>query len=220
MLLKCLTQYVNKFGKLSRGHRTGRDQFSFQSQRRAMPKNVQTTIQLCSLHMVARLCSKSFKLGFSSTWSENFQMYRLGFREAEKPEVKLPAFVGSWRKQGSSKKTSTYASWTMLKTLTMWISTNCGKFLEMGVPDHLTCVVRNCMWVKKQLDMEQLSGSKLGREYKAVYYHPAYLTYMQGMPCKMLGWINHKLESRLLGEIWTASYLGDTTLMAGKLWPT
>ena len=44
----------------------------------------------------------------------------------------------------------------------------------MGVPDHLTYVLRNCMWVKKQLDMEQLTGSKLGKEYnEAVYYHPA-----------------------------------------------
>ena len=52
--------------KLSSGHRTGKGQFSFQSQRRAMAKNGQTTIQLCSFHILARLCSKSFKLGFSS----------------------------------------------------------------------------------------------------------------------------------------------------------
>ena len=66
VLLKCCTQYVSKFGKLNRGHRTGKGQFSFQSQRRAMPKNVQTTIKLCSFHKLTRLCSKSFKLGFSS----------------------------------------------------------------------------------------------------------------------------------------------------------
>ena len=52
-LLKCCTHYVSKFGKLSSGHRTGKGQFSFQSQRRAMPKNVQTTIQLHSFHMIA-----------------------------------------------------------------------------------------------------------------------------------------------------------------------
>ena len=67
MLLKCCTQYVSKFGKLSHGHRTGKSQFLFQSQRKAMPKNVQTIISLYSFHMLARLCSKSFKLGFSST---------------------------------------------------------------------------------------------------------------------------------------------------------
>ena len=50
-----------------------------------MPKNVQSIIQLCSFHMLVRLCSKSFKLGFSSMWTENFQMYKLGFKEAEKP---------------------------------------------------------------------------------------------------------------------------------------
>ena len=61
------------------------------------------------------------------------------------------------------------------------------------------------MQVKKQqleLDMEQRIGSKLGREYvKAVYCHPAYLTYMQSILYEMLGWMTHKLESRLLGEI-------------------
>ena len=50
--------------------------------------------------------------------------------------------------------------------------------------------------------MEQQTGSKLGTEYvKAVYCHPAYLTYMQSTPCKMLGWMKHKLESRLPGKI-------------------
>ena len=61
------------------------------------------------------------------------------------------------------------------------------------------------MQVKKQqleLDMEQQTGSKLGKEYiKAVYCHPAYLTYMQSTSCKMPGWMKHKLESRLLGKI-------------------
>ena len=53
--------------ELSSGHRTGKSQFSFQSQRKTMPENVQTTIQLCSFHILARLHSKSFKLGFNRT---------------------------------------------------------------------------------------------------------------------------------------------------------
>ena len=65
------------------------------------------------------------------------------------------------------------------------------------------------MQVKKQqleLDMEQQTGSKLGKEYvKAVYYHPAYLTYMQSTSWETLGWKKHKLESRLTGEISTTS---------------
>ena len=65
------------------------------------------------------------------------------------------------------------------------------------------------MQVKKQQlepHMKQQTGSKLGKEYvKAIYFHPAYLTSIQCSSCKMLGWMNHKLESRLLGEISSTS---------------
>ena len=77
------------------------------------------------------------------------------------------------------------------------------------------------MQVKKQqleLDMEQQTGSKLGKEYiKAVYCHPAYLTYMQSTSCEMLGWIKHSLESRLLGEISTTSDMQITPLLWQKV---
>ena len=77
------------------------------------------------------------------------------------------------------------------------------------------------MQVKKpqvELDMEQWTGSKLGKEYiKAVYCHPAYLTYMQRTSSKMLGWMKHKLESRLPGKnINNLRYTDDTTFMAGN----
>ena len=60
------------------------------------------------------------------------------------------------------------------------------------------------MQVKKQQlepDMKQLTGSKLGKENIKAYCHPAYLTYMRGTPCKLMGWVKHNLESRLPGEI-------------------
>ena len=75
---------------------------------------------------------------------------------------------------------------------------------EMGIPDHLTCPLRNLYAGQEEtdLDMEQQTGSKLGKEYiKAVYCHPAYLTYMQSTLCEMPGWMKHKLESRFRGEI-------------------
>ena len=75
-----------------------------------------------------------------------------------------------------------------------------------------------CMQVKQQqleLDMEQQTGSKSGKEYvKAVYCHPAYLTYVQSTSCEMPGWVSHKLESRLLEEI---SITSDTQ-MTPPLW--
>ena len=67
----------------------------------------------------------------------------------------------------------------MLKPLTVWITTNCGKILkEVGIPDHLTCLLRSLPagQEERELDMEQWTGSKLGKEYvKAVYCHLAYL---------------------------------------------
>ena len=75
---------------------------------------------------------------------------------------------------------------------------------EMGIPDHLTCPLRNLYAGQEEtdLDMEPQTGSKLGKEYiKAVYCHPAYLTYMQSTLCEMPGWMKHKLESRFRGEI-------------------
>ena len=132
MLWKCCTQYASKFGKLSSDHRAGNGQFSFQSQRRSMPKNIQTTIQLHSFHMLATLCAKSFKPVFSSMWTKSFQIYKLSFKEAEELEIKLPIFTRSWRKQGNSRKASASASSTMLKPLTAWITTNCGKFWRDG----------------------------------------------------------------------------------------
>ena len=72
------------------------------------------------------------------------------------------------------------------------------------------------MQVKKQqleIDMEKSTGSKLGKEYvKAVYCQVAYLTYMQSTSCEMPGWMNHKLESRLPGEIPTTSDMQMTPL--------
>ena len=76
------------------------------------------------------------------------------------------------------------------------------------------------MHVKKQQlepDMEQWTGSKLGKEYvKAVYHHPDYLTYMQNTSCEMPGWMKHKLESRLPGEISTTSDMQMTPLLWQK----
>ena len=78
---------ASKFGKLSSGNRIGKGQFSFQSQRKAMPKNVEITVQLHSFHILARLCSKSFKLGISSMRTKNFQMFKLDLEKAEEPEI-------------------------------------------------------------------------------------------------------------------------------------
>ena len=156
MLWKCCTHYASKFGKLSSGHRTGKGQFSFQSQRKTMPKNAQTTAQL--------KCSKFSKPGFSNMWTMNFQMFKLVLEKAEEPEIKLPTSAGSLKKQESSRETSISALWTIPKPLTVWIKINCGKFWKRW--EYQTAWLASweiCMQVRKQqleLDMEQQTGSR------------------------------------------------------------
>ena len=96
-------------------------------------------------------------------------MYKMGLEKAEKPEIKLPTFVESQRKQGNSRKSSIYASLTTLKPLTVWITTNCGKFFRRW--EYQTTLPASweiCMQVKKQqlkANIEQKTISKLRMEY-------------------------------------------------------
>jgi len=117
------------------------------------------------------------------------------------------------------QKKSTSALLSMSKTLTVWITINCGKFWKRW--EYQTTWPASweiCMQVRNQqleLDMEQQTGSRLGKEYvKAVCCHPAYLTSMQSTSWETLGWKKHKLESRLQGEI---SITSDTQMIL-PLW--
>ena len=164
VLWKCCTQYARKLGKLSSGHRSGKGQFSFQSQRKAMPKNDQTATQLHSSHMLVKWCSKFSKPGCNSRWTVNFQMFKLVLEKAEEPEIKLQTSVGSLKKPESSRKTSTSALLTMPKPLTVWITTNCGKFWKRWeYQTTWSASWETCMQVRKQqleVNMEQQTGSK------------------------------------------------------------
>ena len=91
----------------------------------------------------------------------NFQMFKLDLEKAEESEIKLPTSVGSQKKQESSRKTFISALLTMPKPLTVWITKKLWKILkEMGIPDHLTCLLRNLYAGQLDLDMEQQTGSK------------------------------------------------------------
>ena len=97
----------------------------------------------------------------------------------------------------------------MQKPLAMWITKNWKTLKEMGIPDHFTCLLRN-LYVDQEATIGTSHGTtdwfKTGKKYdKGVYCHPAYLTSMPNTLCKMPGWMNHKLESRLLGEMSTTS---------------
>ena len=133
------------------------------------------------------------------------KLIKLVLEKAEELEIKLSTSDGSWKKQQSSRKTSTSALSTMPKPLPVWMTINCGKFWKRW-EYRITWPAswETYMQVRKQqleLDMEQ-TGSKLEKGYiKALYCLPAYLTYMQSTSWEMLDWKKHKLASRLPGEI-------------------
>ena len=127
ILLKCCTQYASKFGKRSSGHMTGKGQFSFQSQRRAMPKNVQSTTQLLSFHMLARLCSKFFKLGFNMNWK--LPDVQAGFRKGRGTRDQIVNILWIIENHENSRIPEKFCFIDYTKAF-VWITTNCRKFLK------------------------------------------------------------------------------------------
>ena len=140
----------------------------------------------------------------------------MDLEKAEEAEIKLPTSVESSRKKASSRKTSNSALLITPKPFVdhkkLW------KIQEMGISDHLTRFLRNLYAGPEATARTRYgtwTGSKLGKEYvKAVCCHPAYLTYMQSTSCEMLGWMKHKLVSRLLKEIPITSH----TQMTPSVW--
>ena len=148
MLWKCCTQYASKFGKLSNGDRTGKGQFSFQFQRKAMWKIIQTTILISH---ASKVMLKILQARFQHYMNREHPYVQAGFRKGRGTRIKLSTSAGSSKKQENSIKASTSASLTMLKPLTVWITTNCGKFLKRW--EYQTTSPgswETCMQVKKQ----------------------------------------------------------------------
>ena len=138
-------------------------------------------------------------------WTMNFQMFKLDLEKAEEPRDQIANICWIIEKAREFQK-YIYCFIDCAKAFDCVDHHKLWKILkEMGIPAHLTCLLRNLnagqeatVWTGHG----KQTGSKSGKEYiKAVYCHPAYLTYMQSTSWQMLGWKKHKLESRLLGEI-------------------
>ena len=156
ILWNCCTQYASKSGKLSSGQRIGKDQFSFQPQRKAMPKNVQTTTQLHSFHILANNAQNP--PSWASTVCELSDV-QAGFRKGRGTRGQIANICWILEKATEFQKNIYFCSPTMPKTLTVWITINCGKFWKRW--EYQTTWSASweiCMQVKKQqleLDMEQ-----------------------------------------------------------------
>ena len=127
MLWKCFTQYASKFGKLSSGVATGLEQVSLHSnpeERQCQSMLTDRTIALIT--HASKVTLKILQVRLQQYM--NFHMFKLVLEKAEEPEIKMPTFAGSWKKQESSRKISISALLTMPKPLTVWITRNCRKF--------------------------------------------------------------------------------------------
>ena len=122
----------------------------------------------------------------------NFQMFKLDSEKAEKPEIKLPTFVGSSKKQESSRKNIYFCFIDNAKAFSYVDHNILWKILqEMEIPDHLACLLRN-LYAGQEATVRTGHGTtdwfQMDKEYvKAVYCHPTYLSYMQSTSCEMLG---------------------------------
>ena len=134
MLLKYCTQYASKLGKLSSGHRTGKGQFSVQSQLKAMPTNVQTTTHSRWNSLISQASKVMLKI--LQAWLQQYMNWELPdvqtwFRKGRGTKDQTTNIHLIIEKANEFQKSST-ASLTTLKPLTVWITTNCGKFLRDG----------------------------------------------------------------------------------------
>ena len=164
MLWKCCTQYTSKCGKLSSGHRTGKGQFSFQSQRKAMPKNAQTTTQLHSSSHASKVMIKILQARLQQYMDCELPDVQAGFWKGRGTRDQIANICWIMEKQENSRNTSISALLTMPKPLTVWITINCGKFWKTWECQTTWLASWEiCMQVRKQqleLDMEQLTDSK------------------------------------------------------------
>ena len=148
-------------------------------------------------------------------------MFKLDLEKAKEPEIKLPTSIRSSKSNRIPEKHLLLLYW-LCQSLWLCGSQPSGKFFKRW--EYQTTWPASweiCMQFKKQqleLDMEQWTGYKLGKEHvKAVYCHPAYLTYMQSTSCEMPGWMKHKLESRFQGEISISSDMQMTAPLCQKV---
>ena len=137
-----LTQYASKFGKLSSGHRTGKGQFSFQSQRRAMPKNVQTTRKPHSSHTLALL--KILQARLQQYLNHELPDVQAGFRKGRGTRDQIANIHWITEKAREFQKNIYFCFIDYAKAFDCVDHNKLWKILkEMGIPDHLTCLLRH-----------------------------------------------------------------------------
>ena len=148
-------------------------------------------------------------------------MFQLVLEKAEEPEIKLPTSAGSWKKQESSRKTSISASLTLPKHLTVWITTNWKILQGMGIPDHLTCLLRN-LYAGQEATVRTGHGTtdwfQIGKGVRqGCILSPCLFNFFAEHLMRNAGLDEAQLESRLPAEISITSDMQMTPLLWQKV---
>ena len=130
MLSKCCTQYASKFGKLSSGHRTGKGQFSFQSQKKGNAKECSNYHTIAFIPHTSKVMLKILQARLQQYMNPELPDVQAGFRKGRGTRDQIANICWIMEKAKEFRKTSISALLTMPKPLTVWITTNCGKFLK------------------------------------------------------------------------------------------
>ena len=157
MLSKCYTQYASKFGKLSSGHRTGKGQFSFQSQRKAMPKNAQMTTQLHS--HASKVMLKFLQARLQRYVNHELPDVQAGFRKGRGTRDQIANIHWIMEKAREFQKNMYFCFIDYAKASDCVDHDKLWNILkEMGIPDHLTCLLRN-LYTRQEATVRTGHGS-------------------------------------------------------------
>ena len=144
MLLKCCIQYTSKFGKLSSGHRTGKGQFSFQFQRKAMPKNAQTNRTIALISHASKVILKILQARLQQYVNRKLPDVQAGFRKGRGTSDQIANIDWIMEKAREFQKNIYFCFIDYAKGFDCVDHNKLWKILkEMGIPDHLTCLLRN-----------------------------------------------------------------------------
>ena len=179
-----------------------------------MPKNVQTTTQLHSSHTLC-VMFRILQAKLQQYVNQELPDVQVGFRKGRRTRDQIANIHWIIEKQDNSRKASTSASaFDCVDLNKLW------EKKEMGIPDHLTCLLRN-LYAGQEARVRTLHGTmdwlQIGKGvHQSCILSPAYLASVQSTSCKMLGWMKHKSESQLLGELSITSDMQMTPLLWQK----
>ena len=205
MLWKCCTQYVSKFGKLSSGHRIGKGQFSFQSQRNAMPKNAQTTAQLHSPH-TSKVMLKILQARLQQYVNQELPEVQAGFRKGRETRGQIANIHWIIEKAREFQKNIYFCFIDYTKAFDCVNHNKLWKNLqEMGIPDHLTCLLRN-LYAGQEATVRTRHGTAgwfqiRKRVCQGCILSPCLFNLYAEYIFQNADWLKLKLESRFLREI-------------------